>query len=124
MIDPQEIYEFALEWIGIFENPDSREGDIDVRLGEECADLEFVMDCGKSFEERYSFEAFTDSTAFSEIAESIDDAFFLGCAIYSKWRGITYWWNQNLLDPRNRTWFKFALIRLAELTEPKVIDAL
>ena len=121
MIDQQKIYEFALEWIGIFENPDTRESDIDVRLGEECADLEFVMDCGKSFEERYSFEAFADATAFSEIEESIDDAAFLGCAIFSKWRGITYWWNQNLLEPRNRVWFKFALMRLAELTEPKEI---
>ena len=88
MIDQQKIYEFALEWIGIFENPDTREGGIDVRLVEECADLEFVMDCGKSFEERYSFEAFTDPTAFSEIEESIDDAAFLGCAIFSKWRAL------------------------------------
>jgi hypothetical protein len=76
MIDQQKIYEFALEWIGILEDPDTREGDIDVRLGEECADLEFVMDSGKSFEERYSFEAFTDPTVFSEIAESIDEGNF------------------------------------------------
>lgn len=122
MASTQAIHAFALRWIEIFDSSETVESEIDMRFGEECDELGFKMDLGESFNDAFSKDkAFINQDAFSNIASSIENVDFLTCAIYSKWRVLTFVWRMNLLEPRNRVWFKFALTRLAELTELKEI---
>ena len=111
------IHAFAVKWLQKYEDDNTSGGELEEAFAPDCFDLEFEMDCGNSFEERYSFEAFSKPESFSEIIASITDPMFLGTAIFSKWRGITHWWNEDLFEPRNRAWFIMAFKRLAELTK-------
>ena len=116
-MDQEKIHSYALKWLQIYEDDNTPGGLLEEDFAPDCFDLGFEMDCGTSFEDRYSFEAFSKPEAFSEVVESIIDPMFLGSAIFSKWRGITHWWNEDLFEPRNRAWFITAFKRLAEITE-------
>lgn len=113
----EKIHSFALKWLQKYEDDCTPYGEIEELFAPDCFELEFEMDCGKSFEDRYSFEAFSNPEVFSAVVTSINDPMFLGAAIFSKWRGITHWWNENLFAPDNRSWFIIAFRRLAEITE-------
>jgi len=75
------------------------------------------MDCGESFGRRYSEEAFNDLIAFEAIVAAIDDPMLLGSAIFSKWRAITHWWNEDLFSSNHRAWFIMAFRCLADITK-------
>lgn len=112
----EKIHLFALKWLQLYEDDNTPSGLLEEDFAPDCFDLEFEMDCGESFVEHFSVEAFSNPQAFSAVVASINDPMFLGTAIFSKWRGITHWWNQNLFDRSNREWFILAFSRLAEIT--------
>ena len=113
----EKIHSFALKWLQKYEDDNTPRRLLEEDFAPDCFDLGFEMDCGNSFEERYSFEAFRNPDVFSKVVASIDDPMFLGAAIFSKWRGITHWWEQDLFEHQNRAWFITAFKRLAEISE-------
>ncbi len=113
----EKIHSFALKWLQKYEDDNTPRRLLEEDFAPDCFDLGFEMDCGNSFEERYSFEAFRNPDAFSKVVASIDDPMFLGAAIFSKWRGITHWWEQDLFETQNKAWFITAFKRLAQITE-------
>lgn len=117
MKDKRLIHEFALKYYELFNNPDTKEYELDTTLGDECRAFGFEMDLGKSFVQRFPSEAIRDVSVFNEIMNSDEDILFLGTTIFSYWRYITHWTQDSLLSDNNCKWFKAALKRLAEITE-------
>lgn len=83
-------------------------------FAERCRALGFEMDCGNSFIEEYSPEAFNELAEFKRIASEISDAKLLGSAIFSQWRWMTHW--SGIPDEKDFEWLVAALDRLAEMT--------
>lgn len=84
-------------------------------LGEELADLGFIMDCGESLK-----KALPDAVNFfddnDELKKNIDklDIQTLGNAIFSQWRYWNYW-SMCPMEECHFEWFVIAFTRLAEL---------
>ncbi|MBR1730353.1 MAG: hypothetical protein IJ728_12620 [Selenomonadaceae bacterium] len=115
----EDIHKFALKYYNMYTNPNAKEEDFfdGRKFIDECLELNFKMDCGESFIEKYSAEIFNEVEEFEKIIEEIADIKLLGSAIFSKWRYVTHWsYNESLLDENNRRWFILAFNRLAELT--------
>lgn len=75
--------------------------------------LGFHMDCGRSFTERYP-DANTPEGLQAALNE-IDDAAFLGNAVFSHWRYVTHWSRDGTPTEEDLKWFRLALGRLREL---------
>ena len=112
------IHEFAVHYHDLYVNPETEEWEVEIDLAESCRALGIKMDCGKSFVEAYSMEAFNHADALNQIIDSINDVDLLGSAIFSQWRYVTHWDGYaHPFDEIYRSWFVIALGRLAELTE-------
>ena len=109
-MDKAKIHSFAERWISEFQARHIRNAE--ELMGDECASLEFVMDCGKSFAAKYP-DAFTDNENLIRYINEVDDLQLLGNAIYSKWRFHQHWDEMGTWDI---PWFLTALNRLAELS--------
>lgn len=129
MANNKQINEFAIKWFEKYRNKNTTELEVSEGFADECFDLGFEMDCGKSFEETFpNTQAFNDYTKLDLIINQIDDILLLGSVIFSKWRYITHWsYCEDLLSPENRPWFIIAFSRLAVLSSedgnsPFVLD--
>ena len=112
----RDILAFALKWLSVWEDRSSTWPMLeDVSFAENCFALGFEMDCGHSFIEMYSYEAFTDTTHFQAVQNQINDIAILASGIHSHWRDITHWSYVDITSEEQRTWFIAALTRLAEL---------
>lgn len=115
----ERIHAFANFYLSIFRDPKATDSQVVEGFAEKCFALGFEMDCGHSFCDRYT-KAFHDVQEFNKIIEEIDDPQFLGTAIFSRWRYITYWTTcSSPLDEKCREWFTSAFERLAEITAKK-----
>ena len=109
-----EIYEFAAFWLDIFQNStDERDT---ILMQNQMFDLNFDMDGGKAFESAYGLQALRSYKELQHIIDSITDVQILCSGIFSLYRGITHWWTEDVLEPKNRKWFIVALSRLMQLT--------
>lgn len=112
----KEVYAFAKYYFNIFRNPKSTNSQVEEGFADKCFSLGFEMDSGNSFCERYP-KAFNDAEVLDKIIDEIDDAKFLGTAIFSQWRYITHWsFGSHPLDPEYRPWFVCAFGRLMTIT--------
>jgi len=112
----QMINEFANKYFDLFRSPKTSNFQVEEGFADECFALEFKMDSGDSFCEKYP-TAFTNATELDKIIEEIDDPYFLGTAIFSLWRYITHWtYCSHPLDEEYRPWFIIAFGRLAAIT--------
>lgn len=112
----KEIYAFAKYYFNIYRNPKSTNFQVEDGFADKCFSLGFEMDSGNSFCERYP-KAFNDVEELDKIINEIDDAQFLGTAIFSQWRYITHWsYNSHPLDSEYRPWFICAFCRLMTIT--------
>jgi len=113
----QLISDFCDVWINIFtETPDYSDYLFEEIFGNECKALCFVMDCGSSFEEKYSNgESLYNPDALIKIIESVDDYQLLGNAIFSKWRGITHWSYESGFTDENKAWFLMSFKQLKKI---------
>lgn len=86
-------------------------------MADDCVALEFEMDCGHAFSEKYG-DAGSNHESLNRIIDDIDDISLLSSAIYSQWRYFNHWAysGEEILEPENHSWFILALERLAELT--------
>ena len=114
----ERIHGFAVEYRDKYQDPETRECEVEDGFAERCREFGFVMDCGERFAERYSKEAFQDYRDLEDIAVDIEDIDILGSAIFSYWRGVTHWSYSQLLEESNRRWFAIAFDRLSALTDP------
>ena len=112
MAENKKVCDFAYRWWRLFGDSMTAERDFSDNFEKECRELKFQMDCGEKFRIRYGEKAFYDSAALDTVLGDISDEMLLGSAVYSKWRYITHWTQQSLLDAENRKWFKIALDRL------------
>jgi hypothetical protein len=111
------IKEFTKKWITKFQYPDVCYIDlVDHYLADDCEELDFEMDCGHAFQERYG-NAVYDIVALKAVIVRVSDVKLLGSAIYSRWRYFNHWAysGAEILEPENREWFIVALKRLEEL---------
>ncbi len=117
------IHEFAVKYLSLYRNPQTKEADVFEGFSNVCFDLGFEMDCGDAFVACFSVDAFHDADEFVKIKDNISDINLLGGAIFSKWRYITHWsYCEKLLDDNNRKWFINAFSKLAELSDREIDD--
>ena len=116
----RRIHRFAMVWLEMYKHhvtiPNSYFEDIEF-LGEELADLGFIMDCGESLTKVLpdNINFFNDNEELKKCIDKLDIQ-TLGNAIFSHWR---YWnhWSMCPMEECHFEWFVIALTRLAELTE-------
>ncbi|MBQ9364482.1 MAG: hypothetical protein IJT82_01790 [Schwartzia sp.] len=114
MPDYLAIHDFAKRYRDIYKNHNTTESDVSDNFSEQCFELGFEMDCGKSFIDLFQSAPFYNPDALEEVIDDIVDTMLLGCAIFSRWRYVTHWEVfSSLLDERNRKWFLTAFDRLA-----------
>lgn len=127
LADNGKINAFASKWLNKFRGEKSpyfwREFE---NLGNEYEALGFIMDCGNSFNAKYSREIqelkeqginiYSNSDCLKKIIDSVDDVEVLGAVIFSQWRYWTHWHMGSLADT-DIEWFIVALDRLAKITE-------
>ena len=112
------IHTFAVKWLDVFQNQNTNYLEIvDGTMGDECSSLDFEMDCGNAFRERYG-QAVNDCDALEKIVDDIIDINLLGSAIFSQWRYFNHWADNasEILEYENRRWFELALSRLEFLS--------
>lgn len=116
-----DIHRFAEKWYSIFEEPPQNVDHVfEDELGNECAALGFEMDCGRSFDKKYSTgEPINRAEPLKEVIDSVDDIWTLGNAIFSNWRRLTHWSLESEFTDENRAWFLLAFRRLKELSYEK-----
>ena len=113
----KQVQEFSDKWIEKFrDNNINYLKLIEEELGNDCAKLDFEMDCGNAFSEKYD-GAFNDVNILKKVIDDVDDLLLLGSAIYSKWRYYNHWAysGEDILESQNREWFILALERLKKL---------
>ena len=112
----KDIYAFAKYYFNIYRNPKATNFQVEEGFAEKCFSLGFEMDSGNSFIEKYP-KAFENAEELDKIIDSVDDANFLGTAIFSMWRYITHWsYSGHPLDKEYRPWFISAFGRLMTIT--------
>ena len=110
--------EFVQKWLQKFQDPNICYIElVEHYFADDCRELEFEMDCGHAFCERYG-SAFNNVDELLKIIDEINDIKLLGSAVFSKWRYFNHWAysGAEILEPKNREWFIIALKRLEELT--------
>lgn len=114
MPDYLAIHDFAKRYRDIYTNHNITESDVSDNFPEQCFELGFEMDCGKSFMDLFQNAPFYNPDALEEVIDDIVDTMLLGGAIFSRWRYVTHWSDfSSLLDDRSRKWFVIAFDRLA-----------
>lgn len=113
----KRLHEYAVRFYDLYTDPQTEEHEVEAGFPELCASLGLRMDSGRRFISAYSQGAFDRSSDLRGMAGSIKDVELLGSAIFSKWRYITHWTNEDLLTDENRLWFCIAFDRLSQLTE-------
>ena len=80
-------------------------------MGNDCAALGFVMDCGHNADIEYP-GIMGDGEQLQRIIESVSDLTLLGSAIYSQWRFYQHW----ACSPWDSQWFLVALQKMKQLS--------
>lgn len=121
MASMQQVNDFAHKWLSLYRADNTTEAMVTEGFADDCFALDFEMDTGKGFIAAFSEEAFLRADALQTVINDVTNAYLLGSAIFSKWRGITHWWNEDLLAEDNRKWFITALSHLADITSDTLI---
>lgn len=126
LADNGKINAFACKWLNKFKSSDFLWIEFEDNFGKDCEALGFIMDCGNSFNAKYSREIqelkerginiYSNSECLNKIINVVNDVEVLGAAIFSQWRYWTHWHMGSLADT-DIDWFIVALDRLAKITE-------
>ena len=80
----------------------------------ECWNLGFEMDCGKSFIAAYGQEAWHSHRELLMVIDKADDVIVLGSALFSQWRYFNHW-SYGHATEEDKEWFLIILRRMQEL---------
>lgn len=73
MKNRKEIHNFAVKWSNKFKDDNINYIElVDHYIADDCSALGFIMDCGKSFDEKHG-QAVNDDQALKEIINKVDD---------------------------------------------------
>ena len=112
----EKIYSFSRKWLDLYSSENTRPQDLeDKSFSRECEELGFNMDAEKAFNRKHSC-ATVSTEVMRAACRGETDIDLLGSAIYSHWRYLTHWGQQDLTSPDVREWFKIGLSRLMELS--------
>lgn len=81
---------------------------------DECWNLGFEMDCGKSFIAAYGHEAWNSHRELSSVIDKADNIIILGSALFSQWRYFNHW-SYGPATEEDKEWFLIILRRMQEL---------
>lgn len=82
----------------------------------ECRNLGFEMDCGKSFIDACGGEAWRSNNGLLQIIDKVNDIKILGSALFSKWRYFNHW-SYGHATKDDKEWFLIILRRMQKLTK-------
>lgn len=110
----QKIIAFADKWIPKFEDKNTSIFELlEKDFGDDCIALNFNMDTGTSFCEKYGTQTLDDCLSVLDKVEDID---ILASAIFSNWRYYNHWaMSISEFDDNSRNWFVTMLEKLKEL---------
>ncbi|MBQ7178010.1 MAG: O-acetyl-ADP-ribose deacetylase [Victivallales bacterium] len=112
-----KIHSFAQFWLREYQELPPLKQCLFGRFQHICQALDFKMDSGESLSKAFpEMKSLGDLEVFERIVGKIDDVQILGNAIFSNFKGITYWSQESLCTKENQRWFCLAFARLAELT--------
>lgn len=113
MQDKRKINKFALKWLKKYQSEKTTEREVEEKFADECFSFGFEIDCGNALLAEFpNTDAFNNYEELEKIIDQIEDIAFLGSAIFSKWRYITHWAEEDLIKIENRRWFVLALSQL------------
>lgn len=118
MADSKQIYDFAVKWCDRFRDPRVHFSEIiDDYMGDDCVILDFEVDGGQAFYERYG-QAAWDHEELLTIIDGITDIPLLGSAIHSHWHCLKHssCFDAEILEEKRLDWFVTALTHLAKLS--------
>lgn len=116
MAERASIFNFAIKWIRIFQNPMTTENEVNDAFPGDCFSLGFEL----KVEELISGylirkESLKDYIILYETIRGISDPSAIGTIVFSMWKYLSQWPGAALLEPANRVWFLTALGRLEEI---------
>lgn len=115
----KKINVFAKKWIKKFTDDNINYVElVDHYLADDCDEIGFIMDCGRSFSEKYG-KAFEGYLELEPVINDIYEIDLIGSAIYSKWRFYNHWAydSSSILCNTSRDWFIAMFERIIEITE-------
>ena len=93
----EKIYSFSRKWLDLYSSENTRPQDLeDTCFAKECEELEFKMDAEKAFNRKHSC-ATVSTEVMRATCRGETDIDLLGSAIYSHWRYLTHWGQQDLI---------------------------
>ncbi len=114
----KKIHAWASAWLDELACSPLSEYDFEEHFGKECERMGFVLDWGASFFRAFDSDAFFHAEGFLRCVNTIDDAGFLGSALYSKWREIVKSWGpvpDGYWEDTVR-WLAMVFLRLEQVT--------
>lgn len=110
---------FCSKWLEVLTNPNFQDFDYieNMKFPDECREQGFVMDCGKSFVEKYGEEVWNNPQLLQENIEQINDVIILGSGIFSQWRYYSHWAMAPFKGSEIEEWTVIAFNRLKDLSE-------
>ena len=125
MASLKQVHDYACKWIEKFRDPNVNYIElVDHWMADDCRALDFTMDCGEAFSNKYQ-EAFYNLDALKNVINDITDIPLLGSAVFSRWRYFNHWAysGNEILEPENIAWFLLVLERLKTLSnESSIIE--
>lgn len=117
----EKIHAWASAWLDELARSPLSGYDFEEHFGQECERMGFVLDWGASFFHAFDSDAFFHAEGFLRCVNTIDDAGFLGSALYSKWREIVKSWGpvpDGYWEDTVR-WLAMGFLRLEQVTAKK-----
>lgn len=119
MTERTSIFNFAIKWIRIFQNPMTTDQEINNDFPGECFSLGFELKVEELiFGYLIRKESLKDHIILYETIRGISDPSAIGTIVFSMWKYLSQWPGAVLLEPANRVWFLTALGRLEEICSP------
>ena len=117
MVSYEKINLWAQKWRKNFLTQNINQEKESGLFNKECFSLGFELTQIDNYTCKHSDASLKDPKQLKTIISKIQDVHLLGSIIFSKWRYITHWTSDSVLEPHHRDWFIIALSQLIKLTE-------
>lgn len=117
------INKFADKYINFFEKEFGRTRESYYRFFDDneflkdCERLEFKMDGGNAFIEKYGEKAWNTVEGLKERVDHIEDTQAIGNALVSQWRYFNHWSSPSYANEETKEWFLMLFRRMKALLQ-------